>query len=239
MIAGAPNAGKSLLALWMAVGLKVPTLYMSADTDAYTTSIRAAAMITGHKVDTVEEAFSSGTGREFYAAELTSVPHLQFDFGSSPTLDDINLSIRAYGESYGQYPELIIVDNAMDVVSLHNDEWAGLREIAKAMKHIAHETGAALFLLHHTSEAEGQPDKPPSRKAIQGKISQLPQMILTIALQSATGEFRIACVKNRFGKSHPTGDEYVTLWADASRMAIYNDRSSKFIAQTWSGIRSS
>ena len=49
MIAGQPNAGKSLLALYMAVQMKVPTLYISADTDGYTTAIRSAAMVTGHR----------------------------------------------------------------------------------------------------------------------------------------------------------------------------------------------
>ena len=79
MIAGQPNAGKSLLALYMAVQMKVPTLYISADTDAYTTAIRAAAMITEHKVSSVEEAFATGAGHEFYASELESIKHLRFD----------------------------------------------------------------------------------------------------------------------------------------------------------------
>ena len=230
MIAGAPNAGKSLLALWMAVQMKVPTLYISADTDGYTTAIRAAAMISGHKVSTVEEAFANGAGQEFYTHELQSINHLQFDFSPSPTLDEIDLAIRAYAESYGQYPHMIIVDNAMNVVSMHENEWSGLREIAKAMHHIARETEAGVVLLHHTSEAEGKPDLPPSRKSIQGKISQLPEMILTVALVPDTGEFRIACVKNRFAKNSATGDQFVTLWADASRMVIHNERTSDIIA---------
>jgi len=223
MIAGAPNAGKSLIALWMAVQMKVPTLYISADTDGYTTAIRAAAMITGHRTDTVEEAFSSGAGQDFYGSELETVLHLQFDFAPSPTLDEIDLAIRAYGEAYGEYPHMIIVDNAMNVVSMAGDDWSGLREIAKAMHHIARETEAAVVLLHHTSEAEGKPDLPPSRKSIQGKIAQLPEMILTVALVPHSGEFRVACVKNRFAKHSATGDNYLTLWADASRMTIYSD----------------
>jgi len=229
MIAGAPNAGKSLLALWMAVQMKVPTLYISADTDGYTTAIRAASMITGNKVTTVEEAFANGAGQEFYTQELQSINHLQFDFSPSPTLDEIDLAIRAYAESYGQYPHMIIVDNAMNVVSMHENEWSGLREIAKAMHHIARETEAGVILLHHTSEAEGKPDLPPSRKSIQGKISQLPEMILTVALVPDTGEFRIACVKNRFAKNSATGERFVTLWTDASRMLIHNERTSDII----------
>jgi RecA-family ATPase len=236
MIAGAPNAGKSLIALWMAVHMKVPTLYISADTDAYTTSIRAAAMITGQQVKTVEEAFANGDGREFYQDELATIKHLQFDFAPSPTLDEIDLSIRAYAEAYGEYPQMIIVDNAMNVVSLHNDEWSGLREIAKAMHHIARETDACVLLLHHTSEATGQPDMPPSRKSIQGKIAQLPEMILTVALVPHSGEYRLACVKNRFAKHSATGDHYITLWSDASRMTMYSDKASQHIQQAWRDI---
>jgi len=237
MIAGQPNAGKSLIALWMAVQMKVPTLYISADTDAYTTAIRASAMITGHKVATVEEAFASGAGQDFYGQELESVSHLKFDFAPSPTLDEIDLAIQAYAEAYGEYPHMIIVDNAMNVVSLHNDEWAGLREIAKAMHHIARETDAAVLLLHHTTESEGKPDMPPSRKAIQGKIAQLPEMILTVALVSQTGEFRVACVKNRFAQNSADGSQYVTLYADPSRMTMYATKQSQYIAESWRSIQ--
>ena len=232
MIAGQPNAGKSLLALWMAVQMKVPTLYISADTDAYTTTLRAAAMITGNLVDKVEEAFITGQGKEFYTEELASIKHLQFDFAPSPTLDEIDLAIRAYGEAYGEYPHMIIVDNAMNVVSLHNDEWSGLREIAKAMHHIARETEACVVLLHHTSENEGRADTPPARKAIQGKIAQLPELILTVALLPYTGEFRVAAVKNRFAKHNPSGYQFTTLWADASRMSLYSDKAAEFVAST-------
>ena len=236
MIAGQPNAGKSLLALWMAVQMKVPTLYISADTDGYTTAIRAASMVTGNKVSTIEESFTSGAGYEFYIEELQSISHVRFDFAPSPTLDEIDLSIQAYAEMYGEYPHMIIVDNAMNVVSFHNDEWAGLREIAKAMHFMARETNAAVILLHHTTENEGKPDIPPSRKAIQGKIAQLPEMILTVALVSYSGEFRIACVKNRFAKNSADGSQYTTLWSDPSRMSIYNDRSDLGIANSWSNI---
>lgn len=233
MIAGAPNAGKSLIALFMAVHMKVPTLYISADTDAYTTAIRAAAMVTGSQVSSVEEAFATEVGMEFYQSELDSISHLRFDFAPSPTLDEIDLSLRAYAEAFGEYPYLLIVDNAMNVVSMHENEWSGLREIAKAMHHIARETEAAVFLLHHTSEAEGNPENPPSRKAIQGKISQLPEMILTVALVPHTGEFKIAAVKNRFAAHSASGSQYVSLWSDASRMNIYSHRQTNYSDSSW------
>ena len=224
MIAGQPNSGKSLLALFYAVRAGVPTLYVSADTDAYTTAIRAAAVVTGNKVNTIEESFNSGAGAEFYQDELASLKHLQFSFDPSPTLDDIDLSIKAYGEAFGEYPHLIIIDNLMNVAALHDNERTGMRDIAKAMHHIARQTDAAVFLLHHTSEADGKPDLPPSRKSVQGKISQLPEMILTVALDHVSSEYRIACVKNRFAKNSASGEDYTVLYADASRMTLYNDK---------------
>ena len=47
MIAGTPGAGKSTLALAMALRAKVPTLYVSADTNAHTMAMRLLSMITG------------------------------------------------------------------------------------------------------------------------------------------------------------------------------------------------
>jgi hypothetical protein len=89
MIAGQPNSGKSLLALFYGIKAEVPTLYVSADTDAYTTSIRAAAVITGHMANTIEESFKND-GQQFYTKELASLKHMEFSFDPSPTLDDVD-----------------------------------------------------------------------------------------------------------------------------------------------------
>jgi hypothetical protein len=78
---------------------------------------------------------------------------------------------------------------------------------------------------------------PPSRKAIQGKIAQLPEMILTVALVSQTGEFRVACVKNRFAQNSADGSQYVTLYADPSRMTMYATKQSQYIAESWRSIQ--
>ena len=47
MFAGAPGAGKSTLALAIALKTNVPTLYISADTNAHTMAMRLASMISG------------------------------------------------------------------------------------------------------------------------------------------------------------------------------------------------
>lgn len=232
MIAGQPNSGKSLLALFYAIKANRPTLYVSADTDAYTTSIRAAAVVTGNQIDTIEESFKQD-GAVIYTHALSSLTNLEFSFDPSPTLDDIQLMIQAYGEKYGQYPELIIIDNLMNVAALHDNEWTGMRDIMKACHHIARETEASVFVLHHTSENEGEPTKPPARKAIQGKVSQLPEMILTVAMEPEHGEFRIACVKNRFAKHSAMGNDYVTLYSDASRMKLFESALRQHVQTHW------
>jgi predicted ATP-dependent serine protease len=219
MIAGQPNSGKSLFALFYGVKAKVPTLYISADTDAYTTAIRAAAILTNSQQHTIEESLKNGTD-EVYNQALGSLTHMEFSFDPSPTLDDIHMMIKAYGEKYGEWPQLIIIDNLMNVSALHDNEWTGMRDIMKAAHHLARETESAIFILHHTSEAEGDPLRPPARRAIQGKVSQLPEMILTVAMDTDQGVFKIACVKNRFAKHSAMGDMWVELSADASRMTL-------------------
>ena len=49
MIAGPPGAGKSTLALSLAVRAIVPTLYISADTHSHTMSLRLLALLTGRQ----------------------------------------------------------------------------------------------------------------------------------------------------------------------------------------------
>jgi hypothetical protein len=58
-------------------------------------------------------------------------------------------------------------------------------------------------------------------------------MILTVALVPWSGEFRVAAVKNRFAKHSATGEHFVTLWSDASRMTIYNDKVAHQFAESW------
>jgi len=47
MLAGTPGVGKSTLALALALNMKVPSLYISADTNAHTMAMRLASMISG------------------------------------------------------------------------------------------------------------------------------------------------------------------------------------------------
>ena len=216
MIAAAPNAGKSMFALIYAVKAKVPTLFFSADTDIATVMMRAASHLSGHSQLLVEGNLNSN--RHYYDKHLENISNIQFVFDSSPSLDDIELEIKAYVELYGIPPELIVVDNLMNVAAETDNEWAGLRAIMVDFHDMARKTEACVMVLHHVSEQTeyGKTSFPPHRRAIHGKVSQLPALILTLGFDPLDGTLKVAPVKNRFGPHTADGSDFVTLFVNYS-----------------------
>ena len=225
MVAAAPNAGKSMFALIYAVKAKVPTLFFSADTDTTTVMMRAAAHTSGHNQVNVEQNLSSDS--HYYDKHFDKLKHIKWVFDSSPSLDDIELEIKAYVELYGQAPELIIIDNLMNVAAETDNEWAGLRAIMMELHDMARKTEACVLVLHHVSEQSeyGSPSEPPARRAIHGKVSQLPALILTLGYNPLTAELKIAAVKNRFGPHAADGKDYATLFVNYGACQIADKNS--------------
>ena len=211
MVAAAPNAGKSMFALIYSVKAKVPTLFFSADTDTTTVMMRAAAHSSGHNQVTVEQNLSNNS--HYYDKHFDRIGHIKWVFDSSPSLDDIELEIKAYVELYGIAPELIVIDNLMNVAAETDNEWAGLRMIMMELHDMARKTEACVLVLHHVSEQSeyGSPSRPPARRAIHGKVSQLPALILTLGYDPNNAELNIAAVKNRFGPHTADASDYATL----------------------------
>jgi hypothetical protein len=229
MVAGQPNAGKSMFALNYALKLDEPTLYFSADSDEATQVTRAAAVVTGHRIRDVEDALMNG-GQGYYEDELAGLRNFRMDFASNPTLDEIELTLLAYEEMYGRFPGVIVVDNLINVVAEHDNEKKAFMEIQKVFKYICRETGASIFLLHHCSESEGKPYHPPKRKTIQQKVTEIPELILTVAYNPMTNQFGIAGVKNRNGKADPEALDPVWLWADMDTGRFFDSRYDATIA---------
>lgn len=211
MVAAAPNAGKSMFALIYAVKAKVPTLFFSADTDTTTVMMRVAAHTSGHSQTTVESNLAKDT--HYYDHQFGKFGHIKWVFDSSPSIDDLELEIRAYVELYGIAPELIVIDNLMNVSAETDNEWAGLRAIMMELHDMARKTEACVLVLHHVSEQSeyGSPTKPPARRAIHGKVSQLPALILTLGYDPNQHTLSVAAVKNRFGPHTADGSIYAQL----------------------------
>ena len=216
MVAAAPNAGKSMFDLIYAVKAKVPTLFFSADTDTATVMMRAASHLSGHSQLLVEANLNNS--RHYYDKYLSDMENIQFVFDSSPSLDDIELEIKAYVELFGIPPELIVIDNLMNVVAESDNEWAGLRAIMVDFHDMARKTEACVMVLHHVSEQSeyGKTTFPPARRAIHGKVSQLPALILTLGFDPSDATLKVAPVKNRFGPHTADGSDFATLFVNYS-----------------------
>lgn len=209
MVVGVPGAGKSTFALWYAHKVGLPTLYFSADMAAHTATTRLGALITGKSVAFVAEAIEGG-GLDFISGEMEE-SNIQWCFDSSPSMQDLADELDAYVELWDEYPALIVVDNAMNVEGSSDEGSGGLRFILSELHRLARETGSAVLVLHHARE-EGNPLEPPARDKIQGKVAQLPELIITVALDG--DEFRLAPVKNRNGFQDPTGKTFRVLTAE-------------------------
>jgi predicted ATP-dependent serine protease len=216
LIAAAPGIGKSILALTEAIGSGVETLYLSMDSDAGTQYERAASIVTGDQLSTVQEAVARGQVGKYDIA-LAKAKHIRFVFESNPTTDEINEHLLAYGYAYGQWPRLIICDNVGDIFAEtegHNGTMEWLAALAK-------KTGAHIIALHHVTGEYEAGDIPVPLSGLRGKISKKPTLILTLCrVPGEPGLLYVAIVKNRGGVASARGDFGCRLSMDLSRMWI-------------------
>lgn len=209
MIAGPPGAGKSTAALAIAVQSKVPTLYASADSHESTMAIRSLAMVLNIPQADAEEKMANDPQ---WASSILkdNIGHIRWMFDASPTLADLEDEINVYREVMGANPELVVVDNAVDVTHESGDEFSSLRSLMREVKWWSRDTSAAFLILHHTSEGyEGFPCPP--RAALHGKIAQVPSLIVTLS-SDQPGLMAAAAVKNRYGPADASGK--TAVWMD-------------------------
>ncbi|MEU4580014.1 DnaB-like helicase C-terminal domain-containing protein [Nonomuraea sp. NPDC023979] len=219
LVAAGPGVGKSVFALTLAAASRVPTLYLSADSDAAIQYERAASMLTGRTRDEIAELVESGDTR-YLDSKLAALRKLRWCFESSPTLDDVENHVKCWAAIYGAYPELIVVDNVSDVTP--DSEEGGtlaLESIMNYLADLARATGAAVIALHHLTAEYDDGTEPPPLSALKGKISKKPGLVLNL-FRPAVGKLGVVIAKNRTGQPD-VGNQYrVVLNADLSRMSI-------------------
>ena len=148
-------------------------------------------------------------------------------FESDPTYTDLLLETMAFAEAHGRYPEIIVVDNLMNVVGENEDEWGSMRDTTKAFKRLVRFTDAALFVLHHMAERRTDNTVPAPRSDLQGKVSQLPEVILSLAFDGGS-ELKVAPVKNRFGPADATARTHaVSLYVTPETGQFYNSNYNR------------
>lgn len=222
MVAGRSGSQKSGFVLFWVAKMGLPTLYFSGDMTPFEATSRLASVQTGETQEVIE-AGMLGPDKERYLRSLDELK-IQFSFSSPIRFDNIEAELDAYVEVHNAYPEVIVVDNLMDIEGCES-EYAAQQAAMQDLTALARDTGATVIVTHHatdkSAEATFHPGQPASRREIKNGMSEKPQLTLSVALASdydpKTGKmfynFLVACVKQRSGRSDPTAMDCVTLRA--------------------------
>lgn len=214
MIAGVPGSYKTQLALALADGWKVPTLYISNDSDETTVASRLIARRMRVNTERIEERMHREP--KWASSQLTDLDHIKWNFSPNPTLPEVEEELHAFNELFGTPPVLVVVDVLMKMNYVEDSEHSTAIRITDYLAGVAREYSACVLLVHHASEAvQGNPVPP--RSAVLQKVSQFPSLILNVAPLPWTGDLAICAVKNRHGKQDPSGKDYFTLKANPSQ----------------------
>lgn len=243
--AGPSASFKTMTIMNAIMNMKVPTIYFSTDSDDSTMASRMLGIVTGTAVEECEAWLNPNSSHLKRASELLA-PHdyIRWDFSAGVTLDDIWNGAYAYATTEGIWPDQIVVDVASDIfLGGQKDEWSMLKELLRQLKLIARETGAAVHLVHHVSDAwRPTQERPvPSKADVLGKISIAPVVMMNFAPGSRDGEIYAACVKNRFAKCDPSGRNYIRMHVDPATARVgdwipaLHARSNSYVSASQQG----
>lgn len=230
MITAIPNAGKSLFVLWWIASLNLRTLCFSADNSVHTTLTRLLSWKTGiPRRDIEADLDDEETGQvleQHYMDQLKD-SNIEFCFDGSLTMDQITQELSAYVELYDEWPEVIVIDNLINVEGTGDHQ--GQNGILSELHWLARMSGATVFVLHHMSQAQEKPGKSPDptmprgSNFVQNKVTHYPDLVLSVAADSQQGLFRIAAVKVRGEKNDPSAIDPYLLWVDFPTCTFYAD----------------
>lgn len=223
LICAAPGVGKSALILAYAIKAKVPTLYLSADSDGFTQLSRTVSVLTGMPLQQSEQMVREE--RLNGATDLVDALPIRFRCDSPIMFDTIEDSLEAFAQEFGDYPALVVVDNISNVRAAQSAEnpFEGLESLMDELHRMARETGATFVGLHHVTGPNNTGSAPVSMAGIREQIGRVPELILT--LHRVKSEFgpdvlNVSTVKNRVGKADPSGNTFVGLAFDGKTMSI-------------------
>ncbi|MGW6624246.1 AAA family ATPase [Nocardia sp. NPDC055002] len=221
---GGPGTGKSAFMLTYAVKSRVPTLYFSADSDAFTQLSRMISIETGWSL-----ARSTAAVRDMDLGDakhlLADIP-IRFNYSASPSLDQIEAAMMSYDEVYGDFPSLVVVDNITNVRSgtdSDDDPFSGLESLSDYLHDMGRETSAHVAGLHHVTGGFNDANKPIPLSGVKGQVTRVPEMVLTlhrIASEFGSDTLGVSTVKQRGGKADASGQDFAELEFIGDTMTI-------------------
>jgi hypothetical protein len=215
LIVAAPGVGKTALAIDWLRRLNVPALYVCIDTAEQDTTARAVSQITGRPLSEVEGDLS------FFTEELTEYfGPIRWYFGGSPTHEEIENEVAAFGEAFGAFPEIVVVDNLTSIDMEGELNFASVRDTERLLNETAYDTGAHVMMLHHATGDYENGDKPIPLGGVEYKAGKPVDLCLTLTRRE--NEMHVSPVKNRGGIADATGRKHASLYVDLSRMKFYD-----------------
>lgn len=224
LIAAGPGTGKSAFVLNYTLRSGVSALYFSADSDAFVQTTRSLAILGNMTMSEAANTVLSGNFEK--VNEIVKDSPVRFSYDPSPTLEHIERQVMAYEELYGDFPELIVVDNALDVNvdGAEQDQSLSLDNLMAWLHDVARTTEACVVVLHHVTGAFNDADVPIPLSGVKGQIGRVPELILTIHKGSPdygqADTVKVSTVKNRGQKADPSGQTFAELSFNGDRMLI-------------------
>jgi AAA domain len=220
LVVGPPSAGKSLLVMNLAALMGQPALAFLLDTNPLSASARFISIVTRESYATVKAAIVDGDGERYRGVLTKNLSHLQASFHATGP-DDVEREVLAFEQRYGLPPEAIVVDNLGNMASALENEWGALKALTLEFDGLAKKAECAVIATAHTADLGSL--EPAQRSKILGKISQYPALILSVGFNPQTGDYKVAAVKNREGRSDVNADSPAILYADPARMLIQEE----------------
>jgi hypothetical protein len=218
MVAAGPGTGKSAFAMSIALDLGLRTLYESPDTDSWTMAVRVLAHNTGHPQSYIRACLEPGVIRpDELDVAVADAEHIQFSFDSYTT-EEIHSDVMAYGVIHGSYPELIVVDNLLNIARGDDSDYTAMGRALDELHALAQTTGAHVMVLHHATGQYDDGNRPIPLSGLVNKVSKLPAQILTLYRDDP--HMGLCIVKNRTGRQDPSGRLQAKIRFDGERMGF-------------------
>lgn len=239
MVFGLPSSGKTLFTQWYCIARGLRTMYFSFDSDDGTVSNRALAQLTGKTFEQVKEQRQTPAVVELEDTLFELQKTIRFDFSGAATVEAIYEEVEAWQVLFGDLPQVIVIDNLMNLVGGSDSELTGYHDICNALHSLGRDTGAAIIALHHanasllTAQSKANriyQDRPAHIGALTNQLSQYPETILSVALDGQ--KFWVSAVKNRDGIRDMQAENPIAVAVDVARSQFYNTQRDLEVART-------
>lgn len=228
MVAGPSGSGKTAFITDYALSMfaadpGVKFLFFSADSDRGTVGLRTMSSVTQYEMSDVEKLLNEKNTEGYYKRLGEATQNIWYCFDSDLTPDVINQEIAAYVDAMGCFPDIIIVDNLIDMKFDSGngmDDHTGHANSIKWLKVLASQTRSCVIVLHHVTGQHADGTAPIPISAILGKVDRHPRLILTV-WRPDDNTVGISVVKNSNGIMSRTGDIGVAIPVDLSRMHFW------------------